>query len=238
MFSAFSLWADSPLAAFQLPVFWLWRGCQRQGTETRYPRHQVTGWHPPHPCSPLPCPGLPCLPRVQKGTGRHWEGPHLFPKCAAAEGFHDYCEYGRGPLTRRTGGEQRFAFCSGLGFTFGYSSGIVPAGRAWSGAVLLWPSEASAAPGGNWGDVGDQSAFGVCWVSPENNKLLVEHPPPARSPPPGLRNLPGRLRVTSSASAVTALGEVGPCVGLQDEEAVSPKLPGATCKWEVRPPAL
>lgn len=129
-------------------------------------------------------------------------GSTLVSEMRGSGGLHDYCVSRPGATHQKNRREQRFAFCSGLGFTFGYSSGIVPAGRGGRGAALRYSGrcEASAAPGGDWGDVGDQSAFGVCWVNPENNKLLgVEHPPPARSPPPGLRNLPGRLRVTGSA---------------------------------------
>ena len=90
------------------------------------------------------------------------------------------------------------------------------AGRGGRGAALRCSAggEAPAAPGGDRGDVGDQSAFGVCWAGPENNRLLwVEHPPPARSPPPGTAQPPASPPGQRLCAAVTALGEVGPCVG-------------------------
>ena len=90
------------------------------------------------------------------------------------------------------------------------------AGRGGRGAALRCSAggEAPAAPGGDRGDVGDQSAFGVCWAGPENNRLLwVEHPPPAWSPPPGTAQPPASPPGQRLCAAVTALGEVGPCVG-------------------------
>ena len=91
--------------------------------------------------------------------------------------------------------------------------------------------EAPAAPGGDCGNVGDQSAFAVCGAGPETHRLLgVEHPQPPKSPPPRNAQPPGSPPGHQLGAAVRALGEVGPCVGLQDEEAVRPKLLEAACK--------
>ena len=60
----------------------------------------------------------------------------MFPKGAAAEDSMTTAYDGQGSAHQKNRREQRFAFCSGLGFTFGSSCSIVP---AWSGAALLWP---------------------------------------------------------------------------------------------------
>ena len=97
--------------------------------------------------------------------------------------------------------EQRFAFCSGLGFTFGYSGGIVP---AWAGVErrcaalpavrlpLLLEATAgmleTSPPSGSAGRALRTTGF---WG------WSTHRPPGLRLP--GLRNLPRRLRVTGSA---------------------------------------
>ena len=61
------------------------------------------------------------------------------------------------------------------------------AGRGGSGEAQRCSDrgEAPAAPGGDHVDAGDQSAFRGLLGGPENHRLLgVEHPQPARSPPP------------------------------------------------------
>ena len=52
----------------------------------------------------------------------------MFPKGAAAEDSMTTAYDGQGSAHQKNRREQRFAFCSGLGFTVGYSGGIVPAG--------------------------------------------------------------------------------------------------------------
>ena len=60
--------------------------------------------------------------------------------------------------------------------------------------------EAPAAPGGDHVDAEDQSAFGICWAGPENHRLLgVEHPQPARSPPPATTQPPVGVACRSPA---------------------------------------
>ena len=64
---------------------------------------------------------------MQRGTSQGWEAPHSFPKGAGSGGYHDCRVSQPGVAHQKNKREQRFAFCSGLDFTFGYSGSIVPA---------------------------------------------------------------------------------------------------------------
>ena len=107
--------------------------------------------------------------------------------------------HGPGGSHQKNRREQRFAFCSGLGF--GYSSGIVQAGagverRSAALAAVRLPLllEATAGmletspPSGSAGRARRTTGF---------REWSTHRPPGLRLP--GLRNLQGRLRVTGSA---------------------------------------
>ena len=161
----------------------------------------------------------------------------MFPNSGAAEGSVTTAYHGRGALTRRTGASR--GSLSAAGWASGTAAASCRPGRCGAALRCSGRGEAPAASGGDRGDVGDQSAFGICWAGPENHRFPgMEHPSPSRSPPPGTAQPPGSPPGHRFCAAAKALGEVGPCVGLQDEEAVRPKLPGASSKWEARPPAL
>ena len=128
-------------------------------------------------------------------------GSTLVSERRRSGGHLDYCVSRLGSAHQKNRREQRFAFCSGLGFTFGYSGGIVP-GRAGmerlcaalpavrlpllleATAVMLVTSPPSGSAGralrttGFWG-----------WSTHRPPGLRLQ----------GMRNLPGGLRVTGSA---------------------------------------
>ena len=195
---------------------------------------------PPQPCSrlapPLTCP--PC--QGAEGNRTALGGSTSFLKGAAAEGPVTAAYHSPGgALTRRTRASRGLLSAAG----WASPSGTVGA-SCWPGAgveqrcaslaalslPLRWGATAgmpeTRPPSGSAGRTLRTTGF-LGWST---------HSPPGLRLP-RLRNLP----VASGhwlCAAVTALAEVEPCVGLQDEEAVKPKLPGAACRWEARPPAL
>ena len=113
-----------------------------------------------------------------------------FRKARAAEGAMTAAYHSRGALTRRTGASR--GSLSAAGWTSPSGSAAASCrlrrGEAQRCSDL---GEAPAPPGGDHVDAEDQSAFGVCWAGPENHSLLgVEHPHPARSPPPATTQPP------------------------------------------------
>ena len=200
VFSAFSLWAVIPPGQ---PSGLLLSGSGgAAGSKARRPCTSATRSPDPLPTSAphflaQSCSAFPGCRREQDSIGR----VHTpFQKARAAEGAMTAAYHGRGRSPEEQArAEVRFLQRVGLHRRVQRRH---RAGRGGSGEAQRCSDrgEAPAAPGGDHVDAGDQSAFRGLLGGPENHRLLgVEHPPPARSPPPGLRNLPGRLRVTGSA---------------------------------------
>ena len=123
----------------------------------------------------------------------------MFSKGVAAEGAVDYRVSRPGSAHQKNRREQRFAFCSGLGF--GYSSGI---GQAWAGVERRCAALAAVrlpllleATAGMLETSPPSGSAGRARRTTDFREWSTHRPPGLRLPE--LRNLPGRLRVTGSA---------------------------------------
>ena len=137
MFSAFSLWAVIPP---RQPPSFLFSG-SRGAASGKARRPCISATRSPGPL-PTPAPhflaqSCSAFPGCTGGAGPHWEGPHVFPKGAAADGAVTTAYHGRGALTRRTGASR--GSLSAAGWASCTAAASCRPGRAWSGAALLWP---------------------------------------------------------------------------------------------------
>lgn len=90
--------------------------------------------------------------------------------------------------------EQRFALCSGLGFTSGYTGSIIQPGRREPGSSCSDGGAVPAAPRGAGGDAGPRSPRRSSWLEPKNHPLPgaeLWRPAPSPPPPPRPRCLAG-----------------------------------------------
>ena len=137
MFSAFSLWAVIPP---RQPSSFLFSG-SGGAASGKARRPCISATRSPGPL-PTPAPhfldqSCCAFPGCRGRAGQHWEGPHLFPKGAGAEGTLTTAYHGRGALTRRTGASRGSLSAAGWASPSGTAAASCRPGRAWSGAALL-----------------------------------------------------------------------------------------------------
>lgn len=165
---------------------------------------------PPSPRVPLATPA-PSRPVARRRRGpRGWHGAAVPPQKEPVESAPSHrgsvsllkrrglSDRGTSQLDRdahqKNTREQRFALCSGLGFTSGYTGSIIQPGRREPGSSCSDGGAVPAAPRGAGGDAGPQSPRRSSWLEPKNHPLPgaeLWRPAPSPPPPPRPRCLAG-----------------------------------------------